>query len=280
MTLVNNNNKKELLQKDKLINEQLSHYHASQNSVAKINQPLNHINKKILHKPNQNHILNSLPLAESKSIIQHLELVQLSVGKMLCESGERLHYAYFPTSCIISLHHILESGRTSEVAGVGNEGMVGIALFMGGDTIPSSAVVQITGYAYRLESSILKKAFKSNIAFQRLLLRYTQILLTQISLIAVCNRHHNLQQQLCRWLLLTLDRLATNEISMTQELVAGMLGVRRESVTEAASNLQKQGLISYRRGHITVTHRPGIERQVCECYSVIKKQMQTQIESC
>ena len=280
MTLVNNNNKKELLQKDKLINEQLSHYHAGQNSVAKINQPLNHINKKILHKPNQNHILNSLPLAESKSIIQHLELVQLSVGKMLCESGEQLRYAYFPTSCIISLHHTLESGRTSEVAGVGNEGMVGIELFMGGDSTPSSAVVQITGYAYRLESSILKKAFKSNIAFQRLLLRYTQILLTQISLIAVCNRHHNLQQQLCRWLLLTLDRLATNEISMTQELVAGMLGVRRESVTEAASNLQKQGLISYRRGHITVTHRPGIERQVCECYSVIKKQMQTQIESC
>ena len=280
MSLVSNSNKNKLLQGDKILDEQLSHYHAGQNSVALENQPLNHFNNKSLHHPNQNHILNALPLADVESLIQQLELVQLPVGKMLYGPGEKLHYAYFPTSCIISLHHILESGRTSEVAGVGNEGMVGIALFMGGDSTPSSAVVQITGYAYRLESSILKKAFKSNIAFQRLLLRYTQILLTQISLIAVCNRHHNLQQQLCRWLLLTLDRLATNEISMTQELVAGMLGVRRESVTEAASNLQKQGLISYRRGHITVTHRPGIERQVCECYSVIKKQMQTQIESC
>ena len=280
MTIVYNSNKKELLQKDKLINEQLSHYHAIQNSDFKINQPLNRLNKNILHKPNQNHILNALPLAESMNIIQHLELVQLSVGKMLCESGEQLRYAYFPTSCIISLHHTLESGRTSEVAGVGNEGMVGIELFMGGDSTPSSAVVQITGYAYRLESSILKKAFKSNIAFQRLLLRYTQILLTQVSLTAVCNRHHNLQQQLCRWLLLTLDRLATNEITITQELVAGMLGVRREGITEAAGNLQRQGLISYRRGHIAVTNRTGIERLVCECYNVIKKEMQTQIETC
>ena len=262
-----------MLQKNKLIDVQLSLYHASESSVAKINQPFIHLNKKILHTPNQNHILNALPLAESESIIQHLELVQLTVGEMLCGSGEKIHYAYFPTSCILSLHHILESGRTSEVAGVGKEGMVGIALFMGGDSTPSSIVVQITGFAYRLESRILKKAFKSNIAFQRLLLRYTQVLLTQISLTAVCNRHHNLQQQLCRWLLLTLDRLETNEITMTQELVAGMLGVRREGITEAASNLQQQGIISYRRGHITVTNRAGIERQVCECYSVLKKEI-------
>ena len=256
-----------------MLDEQLSHCHAGQNSVALENQPLNHFNNKSLHHPNQNRMLNALPLADLESLIQHFELVQLPVGKMLYGSGEQLRYAYFPTSCIISLHHILESGRTSEVAGVGNEGMVGIALFMGGDTIPSSAVVQITGYAYRLESSILKKAFKCNIAFQRLLLRYTQVLLTQISLTAVCNRHHSLQQQLCRWLLLTLDRLATNEITMTQELVAGMLGVRREGITEAAGNLQQQGLISYRRGHITVTNRAGIETQVCECYSVLKKEL-------
>ena len=273
MTLVDNSNKKELLQGDKLLDEQLSHHVVSQNSVTPKNQPLKHFNNKSLHHPNQNHILNALPLADVESLIQQLELVQLPVGKMLYGPGEKLHYAYFPTSCIISLHHILESGRTSEVAGVGNEGMVGIALFMGGDSTPSSAVVQVTGYAYRLESSILKKAFKCNIAFQRLLLRYTQVLLTQISLTAVCNRHHSLQQQLCRWLLLTLDRLETNEITMTQELVAGMLGVRREGITEAAGNLQQQGLISYRRGHITVTNRAGIETQVCECYSVLKKEL-------
>ena len=273
MTLVDNSHKKELLQGNKKLDEQLSHHDVSQNSVAPKNQPLKHLNNKSLHHPNQNHILNALPLADVESLIQQLELVQLPVGKMLYGPGEQLHYAYFPTSCIISLHHILESGRTSEVAGVGNEGMVGIALFMGGDSTPSSAVVQVTGYAYRLESSILKKAFKCNIAFQRLLLRYTQALLTQISLTAVCNRHHSLQQQLCRWLLLTLDRLETNEITMTQELVAGMLGVRREGITEAAGNLQQQGLISYRRGHITVTNRAGIETQVCECYSVLKKEL-------
>ena len=235
-----------------MLDEQLSHYYAGQNPVAHKNQPLNHFNNKSLHHPNQNRLLNAMPLADLENLIQHLELVQLPVGKMLYGPGEQIRYAYFPTSCIISLHHILESGRTSEVAGVGKEGMVGIALFMGGDTIPSSAVVQVTGYAYRLEGSILKKAFKCNIAFQRLLLRYTQALLTQISLTAVCNRHHSLQQQLCRWLLLTLDRLETSEITMTQELVAGMLGVRREGITEAAGHLQRAGLISYRRGHITV----------------------------
>ena len=273
MTLVRNSNNKALAHADDIAKKQLSHSLASLESVNQKNQPLNSFANKSLHHPNQNHILNALPLADLESITQYLELVQLPVGKMIYEPGEQLRHAYFPTTCIISLHHILESGRTSEVAGVGNEGMVGIALFMGGETTPSSAVVQITGYAYRLESSILKKEFKSNAALQQLLLRYTQVLLTQISLTAVCNRHHSLQQQLCRWLLLTLDRLATNEITMTQELVAGMLGVRREGITEAAGHLQRAGLISYRRGHITVTDRTGIEAHVCECYNVLKSEL-------
>ena len=273
MTLMRNSNNKALTHADDTAQMQPNNTHTSQEIGTQKSQPLNSFNNKSLYHPNQNHILNALPLADLENITQYLELVQLPVGKMIYEPGEQLHYAYFPTNCIISLHHILESGRTSEVAGVGNEGMVGIALFMGGDTTPSSAVVQITGYAYRLESSILKKLFKSNAALQHLLLRYTQVLLTQISLTAVCNRHHSLQQQLCRWLLLTLDRLATNEITMTQELVAGMLGVRREGITEAAGHLQRAGLISYRRGHITVTNRTGIEAHVCECYSVLKTEL-------
>ena len=278
MNLVPNSNNSALPHADDVTEKQPNHFQASQDGSAQDigtqkNQPFNSFANKSLHHPNQNHILSALPLAELESLTQYLELVQLPVGKMIYEPGEQLRHAYFPTTCIISLHHILESGRTSEVAGVGNEGMVGIALFMGGDTTPSSAVVQITGYAYRLESSILKKLFKSNAALQHLLLRYTQVLLTQISLTAVCNRHHSLQQQLCRWLLLTLDRLATNEITMTQELVAGMLGVRREGITEAAGHLQRAGLISYRRGHITVTNRTGIEAHVCECYSVLKTEL-------
>ena len=271
MKLMQNSSDKDFGQADKLVDNKHSQHKANLEPQKK--HPLDEFSNKSLHYPNQNHILNALPLAELESISPHLELVQMPVGKMLYTPGEELRHAYFPTTCIISLHHILESGRTSEVAGVGNEGLVGIALFMGGDSTPSSAVVQITGYAYRLESSILKKEFKNNIALQRLLLRYTQVLLTQISLTAVCNRHHSLQQQLCRWLLLTLDRLATNEITMTQELVAGMLGVRREGITEAAGHLQRAGLISYRRGHITVTNRAGIEAHVCECYSVLKTEL-------
>ncbi len=270
MTLDRNNYKKELPQSDKRIGAAPTESGAGHDSGIKKNQSFNN---KSLNQPNQNHILNALPLAALENLSQHLELVHLPVGKMIYESSEELRHAYFPTTCIISLHHILESGRTSELAGVGNEGVVGIALFMGGNTTPSSAVVQISGYAYRLESSILKKEFKTNIAFQQLLLRYTQVLLTQISLTAVCNRHHSLQQQLCRWLLLTLDRLSTNEITMTQELVAGMLGVRREGITESAGHLQRAGLISYRRGHITVTNRTGLEANVCECYSVLKNEL-------
>ena len=273
MTLARNSHNQQLPLAAKRADDKLSQHDSSQDLISQKNPSFNSFNNKSLHHPNQNHILNALPLDELESILPHLELVQLPVGKMIYEPGEQLRHAYFPTTCIISLQHVLETGRTSEVAGVGNEGMVGIALFMGGDTTPSSAVVQITGYAYRLESSVLKKEFKRNTTFQQLLLRYTQVLLTQISLTAVCNRHHSLQQQLCRWLLLTLDRLTTNEITMTQELVAGMLGVRREGITEAAGHLQRAGLISYRRGHITVTNRAGIEAHVCECYSVLKKEL-------
>ena len=284
MTIERNNHDKELPLADKSVNDQLNlpEDEFGQNKINQIeeqasgtqkNQPISNFNNKNLHHANQNHILNALPLIALQNLSEHLELVHLPVGKMIYESSQELRHAYFPTSCIISLHHILESGRTSELAGVGNEGMVGIALFMGGNTMPSSAVVQITGYAYRLESSILKKEFKTNSVFQQLLLRYTQVLLTQISLTAVCNRHHSLQQQLCRWLLLTLDRLTTNEITMTQELVAGMLGVRREGITEAAGHLQRAGLITYRRGHITVTNRAGLETNVCECYSVLKNEL-------
>ena len=226
-----------------------------------------------LHHVKQNHLLAALPLADLATLTPYLQLVQLPVGKMLFEPNEHLRFAYFPTSCLVSLQHELESGRTSETAGVGNEGMVGIAIFMGGDSTPSSAVVQMTGYAYQIESQVLLQAFKNNVVLQDLLLRYTQVLLTQISLTAVCNRHHSLQQQFCRWLLLALDRLPSNEITMTQDLVAGMLGVRREGITEAAGYLQSVGIISYRRGHIKVISRTGLETNVCECYGVVKKEL-------
>ena len=227
-----------------------------------------------LHQPSQNHILAALPAADLTSLAQHLQLVNLPVGTTLYEPGQESRYAYFPTSCVISLQHMLESGRTAETASVGNDGILGVALFMGGDSMPSSAVVQISGHAYQLEGQMLKQEFKRMLTLQQLLLRYTQVLLTQISLTAVCYRHHSLQQQLCRWLLLTLDRLINiNEITMTQELVAGMLGVRREGITEAAGHLQREGLITYRRGHITVINRKGIEAHVCECYGVLKKEL-------
>ena len=243
---------------------------------ASLPQPILHqhgLHQHGLHHHSQNHILAALPAADLAILSPHLQLVNLSVGTMLYEPGQESRYAYFPTSCLISLQHMLESGRTAETASVGNDGLVGVALFMGGNSTPSSAVVQISGYAYQLEGNVLKQEFKRLIPLQQLLLRYTQVLLTQISLTAVCNRHHSLQQQLCRWLLLTLDRLNTNEITMTQELVAGMLGVRREGITEAAGHLQREGLITYRRGHITVINRKGIETHVCECYGVLKKEL-------
>jgi len=224
------------------------------------------------HDPNQNHLLAALLDAEFKRLAPHLELVPMLLGDVLYESGGKLQHVYFPTTSIISLHYVLENGGSSEIAGVGNEGVVGISLFMGGDTTPSHAVVQASGHAYRLQSQILLDEFNRAGPVLRLLLRYTQALITQMSQTAVCNRHHTVQQQLCRWLLLTLDRLPSNELTMTQELIANMLGVRREGVTEAAGKLQNCGFISYRRGHITVLDRAGLESDVCECYDVVKKE--------
>lgn len=197
----------------------------------------------------------------------------MRLGQMLYEPGGQLQHAYFPTTSIISLHYVMESGATAETAGVGNEGMVGVSLFMGGDTTPSSAVVQTAGHAYRLERRLLKLEFDRGGLLQRLLLRYTQALMTQMAQTAVCNRHHSVDQQLCRWLLLTLDRLPSNQLIMTQELVANMLGVRREGITAAAGDLQRAGYISYRRGHIAVLNRDGLEAHSCECYAVVKKEL-------
>ncbi|HSG24134.1 MAG TPA: Crp/Fnr family transcriptional regulator [Azonexus sp.] len=226
-----------------------------------------------LHSPNQNHLLAALPTADFEPLVAHLELVPMRLGQMLYEPGGQLHYAYFPTTSIVSLHYVMESGASAETAGVGNEGMLGVSLFMGGDTTPSSAVVQTAGHAYRLERRLLKQEFNRGGLLQRLLLRYTQALLTQMAQTAVCNRHHSLEQQLCRWLLLTLDRLPSNELVMTQELVASMLGVRREGITGAAGDLQRAGLISYRRGHIAVLDRAGLETHACECYAVVRKEL-------
>jgi CRP-like cAMP-binding protein len=214
-----------------------------------------------------------LPTAEFDALSAHLELIAMPLGKMLYEPGGQLQHAYFPTTSIVSLHYVMESGASAETAGVGNEGVVGISLFMGGDTTPSSAVVQTAGQAYRLERRLLKQAFDRAGSLQRLLLRYTQALITQMAQTAVCNRHHSLEQQLCRWLLLTLDRLPSNELVMTQELVASMLGVRREGITEAAGNLQRAGFISYRRGHIAVLDRAGLKSRTCECYAVVKNEL-------
>jgi CRP-like cAMP-binding protein len=224
------------------------------------------------HQPDQNRLLAALPAIELERIKSHLELVHMPLGDVLCESGGRLPYVYFPTSTIISLHYILENGASSEIAGVGNEGLLGISLIMGGESTPSWATVQTAGYGYRLKASLLLQEFNQSGAIQRLLLRYTQALITQISQTAVCNRHHTIEQQLCRWLLLTLDRLNSQELVMTQELIASMLGVRREGITEAAGKLQQAEIIRYRRGHITVLDRAGLETHVCECYDVVKKE--------
>ncbi|MBA2658039.1 MAG: Crp/Fnr family transcriptional regulator [Nitrosospira sp.] len=224
------------------------------------------------HQPAQNHLLAALPAAELERLKPHLELIHMPLGDVLCESGSRLHYVYFPTSAIISLHYILENGASSEIAGVGNEGLLGISLFMGGETTPSWATVQTAGYGYRLKATVMQQEFNLPGPVQRLLLRYTQALIMQISQTAVCNRHHTIEQQLCRWLLLTLDRLNSEELTMTQELIASMLGVRREGITEAAGKLQSAGIIRYRRGHIMVLDRSGLETHVCECYNVVKKE--------
>ena len=223
--------------------------------------------------PSQNHLLAALPASEFERLLPHLELAALPLGQMLYEPGTQLLHAYFPTTAIVSLHYVMESGASAESAGVGNEGVVGVSLFMGGNTTPSSAVVQTAGHAYRLDRRTLLAEFNRAGLFQRVLLRYTQALMTQMAQTAVCNRHHSLEQQLCRWLLLTLDRLPGNELVMTQELCASMLGVRREGITEAAGNLQRAGLISYRRGHIAVTDRGGLENHACECYQVVSTEL-------
>ncbi len=221
----------------------------------------------------QNQLLAALPAADFAAIAEHLEGVPMPLGHMLYEPGTQLRHAYFPTTSIVSLHYVTETGASAETAGVGNEGVVGVSLFMGGDTTPSSAVVQTAGHAYRLDRHVLLQEFNRAGALQRLLLRYTQALMTQMAQSAVCNRYHSVEQQLCRWLLLTMDRVPARELVMTQELVASMLGVRRESVTEAAGNLQTAGYIRYRRGHIAVLDRKGLEARSCECYGVVKKEL-------
>jgi CRP-like cAMP-binding protein len=226
-----------------------------------------------LFSPSQNHLLAALPTAEFERLAGDLERVPMPLGQILYSPGEQLNHAFFPTTSIISLHYVMASGASAESAGVGNEGMLGISLFMGGNTTPSSAVVQTAGHGYRLERAFLKKEFDRGGLLQNLLLRYTQALMTQTTQTAVCNRHHPLEQQLCRWLLLTVDRVGPRELVMTQELVASMLGVRREGITEAAGRLQSAGIISYRRGHISVLHRDLLEGRVCECYGVVKKEI-------
>ena len=222
--------------------------------------------------PLQNHLLAALSNEVRARLLPHLERVLLPLGKVLYESGDTLRNVYFPTDSIVSLLYVMEDGASAEISVVGNEGVVGIALFMGGETTPSRAVVQSAGFAYRLSGLLLKDEFRRGGAMQHLLLRYTQALLTQMAQTAVCNRHHSVDQQLCRWLLLSLDRLRSNELIMTQELIANMLGVRREGVTEAAGNVQRAGLIEYNRGRITVLDRAGLEARACECYAVVKKE--------
>jgi CRP-like cAMP-binding protein len=223
-----------------------------------------------IHTPNENRLLAVLPTAEFEILAPHLELVPLRLGDMLYEPGGRLPYAYFPVTCIASLHYVMESGASCETAGVGNEGVVGISLFMGGETMPSSAMVQTGGHAFRVPGRVLKEEFLRAGMLQRLLLRYTQSLIAHMTQTAACNRHHTVEQQLCRWLLSTLDRVSTRELTMTQELIASMLGVRREGITEAAGDLQRAGCIRYRRGHISVVDRAGLELRACECYAVVK----------
>ena len=222
--------------------------------------------------PKTNRLLAALPADDWERWSGALEPVDMHLGDVLYESGMPMTHVYFPTTSIVSLLYVMEDGASAEIAVVGKEGIVGVSLFMGGETTPSRSVVQSAGQGLRMRGQVLKDEFNRSGAVMHLLLRYTQALITQMSQTAVCNRHHSLDQQLCRWLLLSLDRLPANELLMTQELIANMLGVRREGVTEAAANLQRAGLIQYRRGHITVLDRPGLERRTCECYAVVRKE--------
>jgi CRP-like cAMP-binding protein len=222
--------------------------------------------------PRDNHILDALPQLERDRLFPHLKLVPMTLGMVLYESGAALRHIYFPTNSIVSLLYVMQDGSSAEIAVVGNEGAIGVSLFMGGETTPSRAIVQSAGYAYRLTGNRLKQEFNRHGEMLHILLRYTQSLITQMAQTAVCNRHHSLDQQLCRWLLLSLDRLEGNQLQMTQELIANMLGVRREGVTEAAGKLQKLGVIKYVRGRITVLDRPQLESLSCECYAVVKRE--------
>lgn len=224
------------------------------------------------HTPKQNHLLAALPEADYARLLPDLELTAMPLGWAVYESGGRMGYVYFPTTSIVSLLYVMSDGASAEIAITGNCGLIGISLFMGGESTPSRAVVQSAGHGYRLKASVLKREFALGGHLQHLALRFTQALITQMAQTAVCNRHHALDQQLCRWLLLTLDRLPGNQLVMTQELIANMLGVRREGVTEAAGKLQVDGLINYSRGHIKVLDRAGMEKRVCECYAVVKKE--------
>src|SRR6202163_3729244 len=224
------------------------------------------------HTPIQNHLLAALPAEDYARLLPDLELIAMPLGRVLYESGGHLGHLYFPTTSIVSLLYVMESGASAEIAITGNDGLVGVFLFMGGESTPSRAVVQSAGNGYRLKASILKREFALGGHLQHLALRYTQALITQMAQTAVCNRHHSVDQQLCRWLLLSVDRLPGNELKMTQELIANMLGVRRSGVTEAALKLQDARLISYSHGHIEVLDRPGLEKRVCECYGVVKRE--------
>lgn len=226
----------------------------------------------IAPNPRDNHLLAALPDSEWQHWQAQLELVDMPLGQVLYESDSKMTHVYFPINAIVSLLYVMEDGASAEIAVVGNEGMVGIALFMGGESTPSRAVVQSAGQGFRLKAAVMKAEFDKSGPVLHLLLRYTQALITQMSQTAVCNRHHTLDQQLCRWLLLSLDRLSGSELVMTQELIANMLGVRREGVTEAALKLQKAGLIRYARGRITILDRLGLEQRTCECYAVVKKE--------
>ncbi len=225
-----------------------------------------------LPDPALNYLLAALSPPERARLYPNLRLVPMPLGKVLYESGDLLRHVYFPIDCIVSLLYVMADGASAEISVVGNEGLIGVALFMGGETTPSRAIVQSAGHAYRLAGEMLKQEFHLNGGMQLLLLRYTQALITQMAQTAVCNRHHSVDQQLCRWLLLSLDRLSSNKLTMTQELIANMLGVRREGVTDAAGKLQKLGVIRYARGQITVLDRPKLEKLSCECYAVVKKE--------
>ena len=227
-----------------------------------------------IHNLQQNKLLSALPIVDYERIFTQLELVQISAGEILYESGEKLQHVYFPIDCFISLLYDTENGSTTEIAAIGNDGVVGVAIFMSGEAMPHRAMAQSAGYAYRIPQNLFMQEFSRHGPLYRKLLGYTQVFITQTAQMAVCNRFHKVDQQICRFLLLSLDWLSTNELAITQELIANMLGVRREGITEAAGKLQQAGLIHYKRGHITVLDRQGLEARSCECYQVVKTEFE------